>query len=90
MLGVYQYIAGNLSIIKTHSLAKMIGILEKNNLFLLGRGRGSFLDASNKPSFSAGTEGQLNDLSLDTCTEEALEKNKYLQSWDVADINQDV
>ena len=71
---------------KTKSLAELIGMLEKNNLFLLGRG--SFLDASNNTSFSTGTEGQLNGLSLDTCTEEATEKNKYLLSRDVADINQ--
>lgn len=55
---------------RTRSLAKLTGMLEKNNLLQLGRG--SFLDASNNTPFSAGTEGQLNG----TCIEEAVEKNQ--------------
>lgn len=58
----------------------------KEQSFLMGRG--SFLGASNSSSFSAGTEGQLNGLSVHTCIEQAVEKTKYLLSRDVADINQ--
>ena len=70
---------------KTKSVAELIGMLEKN-IFLFVRG--SLLDASNNKSFSAGTEGQLGGLSLEKCTEESIEKTKYLLSRDVADINQ--
>jgi len=59
---------------KTKSLAELTGMLEKNNLVLLGGG--SFLDASNNTPFSTGTEGQLNGLLLDTCIEEAIEKRQ--------------
>lgn len=60
-------------------------MLEKNNLFLLGRGR--FVYASNNTPFSAGTEGQPDGLSLDTYTGEATEKTKYLLGRDVAGMN---
>lgn len=53
-------------------------MLEKKSLFLSGRG--SFIDASNNTAFSAGTEGQLNGLPLDTCPEEAIEKNQ-IPAW---------
>lgn len=46
----------------------------KNSPFLLGKG--SFVDASNNSSFSAGTKCQLNGLSLFTCTEKATEKTQ--------------